>query len=193
MTEPRKDAGQARPFQMNHDHYSQDYIRSILQLVRTIALVGASAKEVRPSHLVMKYMLSKGYEVIPINPGLEGKTILDRTVYARLKDVPGPIDMVDIFKNSEAAGAVVDEALQLDPLPKVIWMQLTVRNDAAALRAEARGVQVVMNRCPKMEYGKHSGEWGWVGGASGIVSSRRMRLHESGKIQSLGLYPPIKR
>jgi uncharacterized protein len=178
---------------MNHDNYSQDYIRSILQLVKTIALVGASSKEVRPSHLVMKYLLSKGYEVIPINPGFAGKTILEQMVYASLKEVPAAIDMVDIFKNSEAAGAVVEEALQLDPLPKVIWMQLTVRNDAAAHRAEAKGVQVVMNRCPKMEYGKHSGEWGWVGGASGIISSQRMRLHESGKMQSLGLRPPIKR
>ena len=114
-------------------------------------------------------------------------------VYARLKDIPVAIDMVDIFKNSEAAGAIVEEALQLDPLPKVIWMQLTVRNDAAAHRAEAKGIQVVMNRCPKMEYGKHSGEWGWVGGASGILSSQRLRLHESGKMQSLGLRSPIKR
>jgi predicted CoA-binding protein len=178
---------------MNHDNYSNDYIRSILQLVKTIALVGASSKEVRPSHLVMKYLLSKGYEVIPINPGFAGRTILEQTVYTSLKEVPVAIDMVDIFKNSEAAGAVVEEALQLDPLPKVIWMQLTVRNDAAAHRAEAKGIQVVMNRCPKMEYGKHSGEWGWVGGASGIISSQRMRLHESGKIQSLGLRPPIKR
>ena len=177
---------------MNHDHYSQDYIQSILQSVKTIALVGASAKEVRPSHLVMKYLLSKGYTVIPVNPGLAGKEILGQPVYAALKDVPATTDMIDIFKNSETAGAVVDEALQLDPLPKVIWMQLTVRNDAAALRAEAKGVQVVMNRCPKMEYGKHSGEWGWVGGSSGILSSQRMRLHESGRLQSLGLRPRIK-
>jgi hypothetical protein len=86
----------------------------------------------------------------------------------------------------------VDEALALAPLPKIIWMQLTVRNDAAALRAEAKGIQVVMNRCPKMEYGKLSGEWGWVGGASGIISSRRARMHESGKVQSLGLGPRLK-
>jgi uncharacterized protein len=178
---------------MNHDNYSQEYIRSILQLVKTIALVGASSKEVRPSHLVMKYLLSKGYEVIPVNPGLADKTILEQKVYARLKDIPKAVDMVDIFKNSEAAAAIVEETLQVAPLPKVIWMQLTVRNDAAAHRAEAKGIQVVMNRCPKMEYGKHSGEWGWVGGASGILSSRRMRLHESGKMQSLGLGPPIKR
>jgi predicted CoA-binding protein len=178
---------------MNHDHYPQDYIQNILHSVKVIAMVGASPKQVRPSHLVMQYLLGKGYTVIPVNPGQAGNEILGQRVYAALKDVRQAIDMVDIFKNSEAAGAVVDEALQLDPLPKVIWMQLTVRNDAAALRAEAKGVQVVMNRCPKMEYGKHSGEWGWVGGASGIISSQRMRLHESGKIQSLGLRPRIKR
>lgn len=174
---------------MNHDHYPPDYIQSILESVKTIAMIGASAKEIRPSHLVMKYLLGKDYEVIPINPGLAGGEILGQRVYAALKDVPKRLDMVDIFKNSEAAGGMVDQALQLVPLPKVIWMQLTVRNDAAAQRAEARGVKVVMNRCPKMEYGKHSGEWGWVGGASGIISSRRMKMHESGKVQSLGLRP----
>lgn len=177
---------------MDHDHYSAEHIRNILRSVETIALVGASAKEVRPSHLVMKYMLGKGYRVIPVNPGFAGKEILGQKAYAALKDIPEPVDMVDIFKNSEAAGAIVDEALTLTPLPKVIWMQLTVRNDAAALKAEARGVQVVMNRCPKMEYGKLSGEWGWVGGASGIISSRRTRMHESGKVQSLGLGPRVK-
>jgi predicted CoA-binding protein len=177
---------------MNHDHYSPDYIQQILRSVETMALVGASAKEVRPSHLVMKYMMSKGYKVVPVNPGLAGKEILGERVYASLKDVPHPIDMVDIFKNSESAGEIVEEALKLDPLPKVIWMQLTVRNDAAAQRAEAKGVQVVMNRCPKMEYGKLSGEWGWVGGSSGILSSRRMRMHESGKVQSLGLGTKVK-
>jgi uncharacterized protein len=177
---------------MNHDHYPAEHIRSILRSVETIAMVGASAKEVRPSHLVMKYMLGKGYRVIPVNPGLAGKEILGQKVHAALKDIPEPIDMVDIFKNSEAAGAIVDEALALAPLPKIIWMQLTVRNDAAALRAEAKGIQVVMNRCPKMEYGKLSGEWGWVGGASGIISSRRARMHESGKVQSLGLGPRLK-
>ena len=97
--------------------------------------------------------------------------------------------MVDIFRNSEAAGGVTNEALALDPLPRVIWMQLGVRNDEAAARAEARCIKVVMNRCPKMEYGKHSGEWAWVGGNSGLIGSRRQTLHESGKVQSLGLGP----
>jgi uncharacterized protein len=172
---------------MNHDSYPADYIRGILQNVKVIAMVGASANEVRPSNLVMKYLQSKGYEVIPVNPGLAGQTLLGQMVYASLRDIPKPIDMVDIFRNSDAAGPIVDEALSLDPKPSVIWMQLTVRNDEAALRAEAAGLKVVMNRCPKMEYGKLSGEWAWVGGNSGIISSRKQHMHESGKMQSLGL------
>ena len=174
---------------MEHDSYSADYIRDILTSVRTIALVGASSNTVRPSYFVLKYLIDKGYEVFPVNPGTAGKEILGRMVYGNLKDIPVPIDMVDIFRNSAAAGPVVDEALSLDPLPRVIWMQLTVRNDEAAARAEAKGVKVVMNRCPKMEYGKLSGEWGWVGGNSGVLSSRRQTLHASGKLQSLGLNP----
>ena len=174
---------------MDHDSYGADYIRDILTSVKTIALVGASANPVRPSFFVLKYLLDKGYEVLPVNPGMAGKEILDRTVYGSLKDIPVAIDMVDIFRNSEAAGPIVDEALTIVPLPAVIWMQLTVRNDEAAARAEAAGVKVVMNRCPKMEYGKLSGEWGWVGGNSGVLSSRRQKLHASGRVQSLGLAP----
>ncbi len=174
---------------MNHDSYSADYIRDILQSVKTVALVGASNNEVRPSYFVMKYLLDKGYEVIPVNPGLAGKELLGQTVYGSLKDIPKPMDMIDIFRNSDAAGPITDEALALATLPKVIWMQLSVRNDEAAARAEAAGVKVVMNRCPKMEYGKLSGEWAWVGGNSGIISSRKQSMHESGKVQSLGLGP----
>lgn len=174
---------------MNHENYSPDVIRNILQTVKTIALVGASANEVRPSYFVMKYLIDKGYDVIPVNPGLAGQQILGQTVYASLGDIPKPVDMVDIFRNSDAAGPITDEALALSPKPSVIWMQLSVRNDEAAARAEAAGLQVVMNRCPKMEYGKLSGEWAWVGGDSGIISSRKQSLHESGKVQSLGLGP----
>ena len=172
---------------MTHDSYSSDYIRGILTSVKTVALVGASSNTVRPSYFMMKYLLDKGYEVIPVNPGLAGQELLGQMVYASLKDIPKPIDMVDIFRSSEAAGPITDEALSLLPLPKVIWMQLSVRNDAAAAKAEAAGLQVVMNRCPKMEYGKLSGEWAWVGGNSGIISSKRQTMHESGKVQSLGL------
>ncbi|WP_119391638.1 CoA-binding protein [Taklimakanibacter lacteus] len=178
---------------MNHDSYSPDYIRDILREVKTIALVGASNNDVRPSYFVVKYLLDKGYDVSPVNPALAGEEIAGRKVYATLKDIPHALDMVDIFRNSQAAGIITDEALELSPRPRVIWMQLGVRNDAAAERAEAAGLKVVMNRCPKMEYGKLSGEWSWVGGNSGLISSRRQRLHESGKVQSLGLGLGIKR
>ncbi len=174
---------------MDHFTYTNDYISGILQSVKTIALVGASAKKVRPSYFVMKYLLDKGYRIIPINPGLAGQELLGQTVYASLSDVPEPIDMVDIFRNSEAAGSITDEALTLSPLPKVIWMQLSVRNDEAAQKAEAAGLQVVMDRCPKIEYGKLSGEWAWVGGSTGVISSKKQTLHQSGKMQSLGLAP----
>jgi predicted CoA-binding protein len=172
---------------MDHDSYSDSYIRGILNSVKSIALVGASERESRPSYFAFKYLLERGYTMIPVNPGKAGETILGRRVYARLADVPEPIDMVDIFRNSRFAPAVVEEALALKPRPQVIWMQLGVRNDEAAERAEAKGVKVVMNRCPKMEYGKLSGEWAWVGGNSGLISSRRQRLHSSGKMQSLGI------
>jgi uncharacterized protein len=179
---------------MNHDNYSTDYIREILRECKTIALVGASANLVRPSYLVMKYLIGKGYTVIPINPGLVGQELLGQKVYANLADVPVAIDMVDIFRNAEAAALIVDEALTLAPMPKVIWMQLSVRHDEAAAKAEAAGLRVVMDRCPKMEYGKLSGEWAWVGGNSGLISSKRQSLHESGRVQSLGLgVSPIKR
>jgi hypothetical protein len=171
----------------NHDSYDPAYIRGILDSVKTVAIVGASANEVRPSFFVTKYMIDKGYTVYPLNPGIAGQEILGRPVYASLADVPEPIDMVDIFRNSEAAAGVVDEALALDPLPKVIWMQLTVRHDEAAAKAEAAGIKVVMNRCPKIEYGKLSGEWNWVGGNSGVLSSKKQSMHGSGKMQSLGI------
>jgi uncharacterized protein len=174
---------------MDHDNYPPDYLRNILNSVRTVALVGASNNPVRPSFFVLKYLIDKGYELYPVNPGLAGKEILGRPVFADLKSVPVALDMVDVFRNSEAALAVTREALALDPLPKVIWMQLSVRNDEAARLAEARGIAVVMNRCPKMEYGKLSGEWAWVGGNPGLVSSRRQTRHASGRFQSLGIAP----
>ncbi len=174
---------------MQHASYDKAYITEILRDTKTIAMVGASGKQVRPSYIVMKYLLAKGYTIIPINPGAAGGEILGQKVYASLTDVPMPIDMVDIFRNSQAAGPITDEALSLDPLPKVIWMQLSVRNEEAAAKAEAAGLKVVMDRCPKMEYGKLSGEWAWVGGASGMISSKKQTLHRSGKIQSLGLAP----
>ncbi len=174
---------------MNHDYYPLDYITDILREVKTVALVGASNNEVRPSFLVMKYLLEKGYQVIPINPGLAGKKLLGQEVYASLAEVPVAIDMIDIFRNSEAAAVITNEALALEAKPKVIWMQLGVRNDAAASIAEAQGLKVVMNRCPKMEFGKISGEWAWVGGNSGQISSKRQVMNPNGRLQSLGIAP----
>ncbi len=129
-------------------------LRDILTHTKTIALVGASSNPQRPSYEVMGYLLARGYRVHPVNPGLAGSTIHDQPVYASLADVPEPIDMVDIFRTSDAAGGVVDEALALPHLPKVIWMQLGVQNEAAAERARARGLHVVMNHCPKIEYAR---------------------------------------
>ena len=168
----------------DHERYDDEMIRATLLGVKTIAMVGASNNNVRPSYFVFKYLQGRGYRVIGINPGLAGKEILGTPVYASLAEVPEPVDMVDIFRNSEAAGAVVDEALALDPLPKVIWMQLSVRNDAAAARAETRGVRVIMNRCPKIEFGRLSGEIGWTGVNSRILSSKRPQM---AGVQRLGI------
>lgn len=161
---------------MNHDQYDDAYIKEVLDEVKTVAVVGASANQVRPSFFVVKYLLSKGYDVIPVNPGHAGKDIAGAMTHASLDSIDRPIDMVDIFRNSEAAGGVVDAALKLDPLPKVIWMQLQVRNDEAAARAEAAGIKVVMNRCPKIEYARLCGEIGWAGVASNVISSKKPKL-----------------
>lgn len=174
---------------VNHDSYDDALIRRILREVKTIALVGASANEARPSWIVTKYLLDRGYEVIPVNPGLAGQTLLGKTVYGSLKAIPGPIDMVEIFRNSEAAGPITDEALSLDPLPKMIWMQLSVRNDEAAAKAEAKGLTVIMNRCPKIEYGRLSGEIGWQGINSRILSAKKPVLAGKG-FQKLSINRP---
>jgi predicted CoA-binding protein len=140
---------------------------------------------VRPSFFVTKYLLDKGFDVYPINPGQAGKEILGRMTYARLADVPVPIDMVDIFRGSAMVPPIVDEAQALDPLPKVIWMQLTVRHDEAAAKAEAAGIKVVMNRCPKIEYGRLSGEIGWNGVNSRVLSSKKPTMRSG--FQSFGI------
>jgi predicted CoA-binding protein len=148
-------------------------------------MVGASANDVRPSYFVLKYLLAKGFSVFPVNPGQAGKEILGRMTYASLADIPEPIDMVDIFRAATAVPGIVDEVLRLDPLPKVIWMQLGVRHDEAAARAEAAGIKVVMNRCPKIEYGKLSGEIGWTGVNSGVLSSKKPLMRQG--FQSFGV------
>ncbi|WP_136657497.1 CoA-binding protein [Nitratireductor sp. XY-223] len=170
---------------MNHDRYPDSYIANILHSVKSIAMIGASAKDVRPSYIAMKYLLAKGYEVIPVNPGQAGKEILGQLVYAKLSDIPKPVDMVDVFRGSDALPSIVDDVLALDPRPQVLWAQLTVRNDAAAEKAEAAGLKVVMNRCPKIEYGRHSGEIGWNGVNSRIISARKPVLQRG--YQALGI------
>jgi predicted CoA-binding protein len=172
---------------VNHDAYSNDYIRSILSSVKVVAMVGASANEVRPSYFVLKYLLDRGYRVHPVNPGLAGKEILGCRVYGALAEIPEPIDMVDIFRNAEAAAAIVDEALALPTRPKVVWMQLSVRNDEAAARAEAAGLRVVMDRCPKIELGRLSSEISWMGVNSRTISAKRAPQLKSGKFQKLGM------
>jgi uncharacterized protein len=169
---------------MNHDSYSDSYIRSILNTVKTIAMVGASEKENRPSYFAFKYLLERGYKMIPVNPGHAGETMLGRRIYARLADMPEPIDMVDIFRASQYALPIVQEALALNPKPQVIWMQLGVRNDEAAALAEANGMKVVMNRCPKIEYGRLSSEIAWMGVNTRTISSRKGTI---GGVQRMSL------
>ena len=158
-------------FDHSADYYSDSYIREILQSRPTIALVGASANWNRPSYFVQKYLLAKGYKVIPVNPGQAGKEILGQKVYGSLKDIEEPFDMVDIFRNSEAAFKITEEAISLDA--KVVWMQLSVVNHEAAQMAEQAGLKVVMNRCPKIEYARLSGELGWNGINSRVISARK--------------------
>jgi predicted CoA-binding protein len=169
---------------MNHDSYPDSYIRGILNTVKTIAMVGASAKENRPSYFAFKYLLERGYRMIPVNPGQAGKDILGQKIYAKLTDIPEPIDMVDIFRASQYALPSVQEALTLKPLPQVIWMQLGVRSDGAAALSETNGMKVVMNRCPKIEYGRLSSEIAWMGVNTRTLSSKKATV---GGIQRMSL------
>jgi predicted CoA-binding protein len=171
---------------MDHDSYADSYIRGILNTVKSIAMVGISPKDNRPSYFAFKYLLERGYRMIPVNPGQAGKEILGQKVYARLADIPEPVDMVDIFRAPQYAVPIVAEALALAPRPQVIWMQLGVRNDEAAATAEAAGLKVVMNRCPKIEYGRLSSEISWMGVNSRTLSSKKAQLSGRG-IQRMSL------
>jgi predicted CoA-binding protein len=166
---------------VNHDDYSNEYLLSILERTRTIAMVGASPKWNRPSFFAMKYLQEKGYRVLPVNPGHVGDSVLGETVYAGLGDIPQRVDMVDIFRNSEAAGPIVDSAIGLAEAKgiRTVWMQIGVRNDEAARRAENAGLAVVMNRCPKIEFARLHTELGWGGFDSKVISSRRRRVPPS--------------
>jgi len=150
--------------------YSDAQLRSILERVRTIAMVGASPNWNRPSYFVMKYLQNKGYRVIPVNPGIAGETLLGETAYASLRDIPEPVDMVDVFRAARETPAIVEDAIAIGA--KVVWMQLGIKNDEAAAKAEAAGIEVVMNRCPKIEFGRLGGELSWSGVNSGIIRNR---------------------
>jgi hypothetical protein len=169
---------------MNHDSYPDSYIRGILNTVKTIAMVGASDRQNRPSYFAFKYLLERGYTMIPVNPGQAGHDMLGQRIYGKLADIPQPVDMVDIFRASQYALGIVQEALALQPRPQVIWMQLGVRSDEAAALAEANGLKVVMNRCPKIEYGRLSSEIAWMGVNTRTISSRKASI---GGIQRMSL------
>ena len=156
---------------IEHDRYDDDYIRGILRRVNVIAMVGASANWNRPSYFAMKYLQQKGYRVIPVNPKETGNEILGEKAYASLADVPVKVDMVDCFRASEAIPPIADEAIRIGA--KVLWMQLGVRHDEAANKAEAAGLQVVMNRCPKIEFGRLSREIGWMGVNTRVINSKK--------------------
>src|SRR6516162_4004120 len=150
--------------------YPDAQLRAILERVKTIAMVGASSNWNRPSYFVMKYLQGKGYRVIPVNPGTAGNEQLGEKIYASLRDIPDQVDMVDVFRASDQVGPIVDDAIAIGA--KVVWMQLGIRNDEAATRAEAAGIEVIMNRCPKIEFGRLGGELSWSGVNSGIIRNR---------------------
>jgi predicted CoA-binding protein len=157
-----------------HDRYDDLYLRRILRDTKTIAMVGASANWNRPSYFAMKYLLDRGYKVIPVNPAAVEQEILGQKVYGTLAELPQKVDMVDIFRNSDAAGPITDEAIKHGA--KVVWMQLGVVNDAAAKRAEEAGLNVVMNRCPKIEHSRLAGTIEWHGIASGVITAKKRAL-----------------
>ncbi|MCW0233406.1 MAG: CoA-binding protein [Ferrovibrio sp.] len=158
---------------IDHDAYDDDYIRGILRQVNVIAMVGASSNWNRPSYFAMKYLQQKGYRVIPVNPKDAGTEILGEKVYAALSEIPVKVDMVDCFRNSDAIPPIADEAIKIGA--KMLWLQLGVRHDEAAKKAEAAGLKVVMNRCPKIEYGRLSQEIGWMGVNTRVINSKRNR------------------
>jgi hypothetical protein len=170
---------------VNHDTYDDNYIRRILTSVKSIAMVGASPVDVRPSYFAFKYLVQRGYDMIPVNPGHVGKSLLGRPFVASLSDIGRPVDMIDIFRNSSHIMPVVEEALKLPSPPKVIWMQLGARDNAAAAKAEAAGIKVVMNRCPKIEWGRLSSEISWMGVNSRTISSKRAPIPTQGMRLSL--------
>jgi uncharacterized protein len=167
---------------MAYPDYPDALIARLLRSVKTIAMVGASPNESRPSYFAMKYLLEKGFKIIPVNPAIAGQEILGQKAYASISEVPPPVDMVDIFRNAQAAGPITDEAIaNKDRLGvKVLWMQLGVINEDAKTRAEAAGLTVIMNRCPKIEYGRLSGEIGWYGVNRRTIDNRKNATFNAG-------------
>jgi predicted CoA-binding protein len=152
--------------------YSDQFLRGILQRTKVVAIVGVSANQVRPSYFVARYLKLRGFRVIPVNPGLAGQQLFGETVYPDLESVPDDVDMVDVFRRSDAVPAIVDEALARWPNLKTIWMQIGVEHPEATAKAEARGVDVVQNRCPKIEYQRLYGELRMGGFNTGVISSK---------------------
>jgi len=171
---------------MDHDKYPDNYIRGILNTVKSIAMVGISPKDNRPSYFAFKYLLERGYRMITVNPGQAGGDILGQRVYAKLADIPEAVDMVDILRAAKYVPGIVGEVLAMTPRPAVIWMQLGIRNDEAAKAAEDAGLKVVMNRCPKIEYGRLSSEIAWMGVNTRTLSSQKAKLFGKG-IQRMSL------
>ena len=159
---------------INHDNYPDSYIRDILRSVSKIAMVGASINWKRPSNFVMKYLIQKGYRVIPVNKNVVGEQIYNEPVYPFLSAVKETVDMVDMFRPVKEAPQLVEDAIKLGA--KVFWMQFELRNDKAAKIAEDAGMKVVMNRCPKIEYARLFGELGWNGFNTGVISVKRRRI-----------------
>ena len=169
-----------------HDAYSDAHVRAILKSVKSIAIIGASANKVRPSYFVATYMVAKGYKLYPINPGQAGKEIADSMTFASLADIPEPVDMIDIFRKPEALPGIVQEIMALPELPKVVWFQLGIRDDAIAAALEMAGITVIQDRCPKIEYGRLCGEIGWMGVNRRSISSKKPKLKEGFQHFSLG-------
>lgn len=163
---------------VDHSQYDDTYIADILNNTKTIAVVGASDNRIRPSYFVMKYMKKKGYRILPVNPGKAGSEILGQPVFASLDDIDEPVDMVDCFRASNAIPVIAEQAIKIGA--KTLWMQLGIANAEAADAAEKAGIQVVMNRCPKIEYGRLSGEIGYMGVSSGIITSKKHKLIKRG-------------
>ena len=163
-------------FDHGQDWYSDPLIRTILRDCKTFAMVGASTNTQRPSYFAGQYMTKKGYRVIPVNPGAAGQTLFGETIMPSLDAIEEPVDLVQVFRRVELIPEVLDAVLAIDPLPKVFWLQLGIVNEDCAAKAEAAGMTVIMNRCPKIEYGRLSGELGWNGINTRVVTARKRAI-----------------